>query len=475
MKIYLDNIGVIKNSEIIVDGLTIIAGENSSGKSTIGKSLYAVYNALEKIEIRNKNDKINYAANVVGQIMRSGELIYVINQLRRSANNDESLINYFSKPFVRPNTIEETEEQLLSLKKNLIELSLFVLEMQNLSESSKKMMIDMMEKTKSTSVSRIDSVLNLFKIDKNMIQYTSDWIAKSLGAEMSNQIQPYKLDGVKSVIRIEDNAPDFMKFSIENRTRYRVSCKRELKSIDEVFLLDNILDLDLSSSSVYDRFNVTISKESEKLPTEYYNLMNSRSALKHNNKNRYILGSLGNRSVIEESEQGKKIKHIMDLLDAIIPGQFSSREDGMYYIENQKELNATNMASGAKLLAMIKILLARGDLDERSLLVLDEPECHLHPEWQRKLAKIICLMIGDLGVRVVVTTHSPNFMLALDTYSLKFKIREKTHIYQSQKLEDNYMSSFIEIGDKVDLIYASMAKPFLELDAERSKILQDNE
>ena len=150
----------------------------------------------------------------------------------------------------------------------------------------------------------------------------------------------------------------------------------------------------------------------------------------------------------------------------------------MYYAENQSELNAANLASGSKLLAMIKILLVRGDLDEGTLLILDEPECHLHPEWQRKLAEIVCLMIKDLGVKVVITTHNPNFLLALDTFSLKHNIRTKTHIYQSFKDKDNYMSIFKAVDKNIESIYASMSKPFLELDAQRRSIMlgdDDNE
>lgn len=37
MKIKLKNVGIINETEIEVKGLTIIAGENNTGKSTIGK------------------------------------------------------------------------------------------------------------------------------------------------------------------------------------------------------------------------------------------------------------------------------------------------------------------------------------------------------------------------------------------------------------------------------------------------------
>lgn len=37
MQIKLENIGIVKNSSIELNGLTVITGKNNSGKSTVGK------------------------------------------------------------------------------------------------------------------------------------------------------------------------------------------------------------------------------------------------------------------------------------------------------------------------------------------------------------------------------------------------------------------------------------------------------
>lgn len=41
MRLQIRNIGAIEQADISIDGITIIAGENNVGKSTIGKTLYA--------------------------------------------------------------------------------------------------------------------------------------------------------------------------------------------------------------------------------------------------------------------------------------------------------------------------------------------------------------------------------------------------------------------------------------------------
>ena len=42
MELTLKNIGIIKDSTIKLDGLTVITGPNNSGKSTVGKVLYSL-------------------------------------------------------------------------------------------------------------------------------------------------------------------------------------------------------------------------------------------------------------------------------------------------------------------------------------------------------------------------------------------------------------------------------------------------
>ena len=42
MELQLKNIGMIKEANVKLDGLTVIAGENDTGKSTVGKALYSI-------------------------------------------------------------------------------------------------------------------------------------------------------------------------------------------------------------------------------------------------------------------------------------------------------------------------------------------------------------------------------------------------------------------------------------------------
>ena len=54
MKLLIENIGKLNKANIELNGITVIAGENNAGKSTVGKALFAVtevlYNYNEYVE-----------------------------------------------------------------------------------------------------------------------------------------------------------------------------------------------------------------------------------------------------------------------------------------------------------------------------------------------------------------------------------------------------------------------------------------
>ena len=50
MQLSIKNFGTIKDANIIVDGITVITGNNNTGKSTIGKVFYTFFNSFYEIE-----------------------------------------------------------------------------------------------------------------------------------------------------------------------------------------------------------------------------------------------------------------------------------------------------------------------------------------------------------------------------------------------------------------------------------------
>lgn len=65
MKLKLNNIAMIKEAEIKIDGLTVLAGKNGTGKSTISKTLFTIFNSFSHYEDEIKKARLKQFANEI--------------------------------------------------------------------------------------------------------------------------------------------------------------------------------------------------------------------------------------------------------------------------------------------------------------------------------------------------------------------------------------------------------------------------
>ncbi|MDR2257676.1 MAG: ATP-binding protein, partial [Treponema sp.] len=59
MLLRVKGIGKILDSQIKMNGITVIAGENNTGKSTFGKALYCMFNAFCNAEKNIYDERVN--------------------------------------------------------------------------------------------------------------------------------------------------------------------------------------------------------------------------------------------------------------------------------------------------------------------------------------------------------------------------------------------------------------------------------
>jgi predicted ATPase len=76
------------------------------------------------------------------------------------------------------------------------------------------------------------------------------------------------------------------------------------------------------------------------------------------------------------------------------------------------EIDIYNASSSIKQLAPL-LLYLRYRASKGDFIVIDEPEMNLHPESQAKLLEALSILV-NLGVRILLTTHSPYVMAHLD-------------------------------------------------------------
>ena len=67
MRIDIKNFAKIKEASVQIDGITVIAGENNTGKSTVGKVLFSLFNATVNMEEHVNNYRYEKIRSLVSR------------------------------------------------------------------------------------------------------------------------------------------------------------------------------------------------------------------------------------------------------------------------------------------------------------------------------------------------------------------------------------------------------------------------
>ena len=70
MKLTINNIGKLKHAEVEINGITVIAGENDTGKSTVGKVLWSIFNGFYKIDEKIYNEKVSELKKIIDKLLK---------------------------------------------------------------------------------------------------------------------------------------------------------------------------------------------------------------------------------------------------------------------------------------------------------------------------------------------------------------------------------------------------------------------
>ena len=68
MKLSLKNIGKIGTASVEINGITVIAGENNTGKSTVGRALFAVFNSFYNIQQQIESERVDSIENLLDRM-----------------------------------------------------------------------------------------------------------------------------------------------------------------------------------------------------------------------------------------------------------------------------------------------------------------------------------------------------------------------------------------------------------------------
>ena len=170
----------------------------------------------------------------------------------------------------------------------------------------------------------------------------------------------------------------------------------------------------------------------------------------------------------------ERIKRIEERLKDINLGEldFSTDYGYQYRDASLKEgISLENLSMGLKSYVILKTLLEKSVIEDNGILILDEPEIHLHPEWMRLYAEIVVLLQKEFGLNIVISTHSSDFLGFIELFATKNGIVDKCKYYMlNNSKEGSEYSEIEDVSENVDKIYDMLGKPFIEASEELGRL-----
>lgn len=374
MNFKIKNFGKIKEANVKLDGITVICGNNNTGKSTVGKALFAFYNSLYDYRTKINDEKYFQLKNFVFSYTQNLNRLPLNMLTKKSDEFINSHTGKYSadevKDYLEANfSIKLTKEKLLLLVERL-----------NLPESDiiSEYVLRYFDSIMNGQIKRINS-----KNEKCIVS-----------AEFKNNVDTISFTQKKCVCQLTE--------PIEH-TAYYIGNPFVLDYLNKIVSLENLslIGMNIMERSTVDAIFKAQSDINENLMTNIFD-----SVLNKKDLNEI-------RNVLKKAYSGDT---------QIINGKYC-------YHENDSDFDFRNISAGLKSFAIIERLLETGVLKRKDVLILDEPEIHLHSEWQIIYAELIAILQKTFDLTILLVTHSFQFLESLDFFMKKHEISDKGNYY----------------------------------------------
>lgn len=428
MKLKLQNILKVANADIELRGLTVITGENDSGKSTIGKILFSILKAINNVNQVTKNKTINLIIKELFPIKRlfsrfehEMEILDDLKSLSFDLIERDSYFEEFSTNIKEcAQKCEFTSRIFAILQEHLTHIQQYLTDLDN-PELAVKKEFDIISK------SEFLETLNSYGKEFSTIEFhddTTDPIGNIKMKFKNGELSEFEILGISS---IEDvtyiESPVYL--HILNTLRYRTIPFRSIaNSLQKGDIPYHLTDM------------------AEKILSTQDDILGS--------------SSFDNLNIINN-------KSLLDQINSLIDGNFivDKKNKQLYFKRNGKNIPTVSVASGIKSFGVLLRLIQTDCVSASKLLVLDEPEIHLHPEWQIAFCKFIIELVAK-GIPIVVSSHSPYFIQGLRYYAAKKGVEKDVIYYMAEQNEDG-LSTFSNVTDDLNKVFALLAAPLHEI------------
>jgi len=404
----------IKSAEITLDGITVLSGINGCGKSTISRLFYYVIkysNEYERLVCKELRRNLDTYFELVNQIQ------FQMRQQRIQRNIGRP---YFNNIEDAQRYINTTINFLRSINNNDENPDMVV------TERLMSIFISTLELQKEIPV---DDMMNIL-IDRFTEQLNE--------AEKKIITRPYQI--------FKDNVDDVFDVEIPNDA--------SVKEYGE-----KILGLDVTNVPLPHYFRKVAYIDSPMAVGNFHFFVS----------NNYYWDDLA--KILRSKPQTNAENGIESIIENdILDGNSSYEEHAVdaefkFKRKDNKIFNLLECATGVKSFSIIQLLLKNGFLDENALMIIDEPEAHLHPQWIIEYARLIVLLNKKMNIKFLISSHSTDMVSAIRYISEKEDVLDKVSFYVAENDEqDEYSYNYRSLGSDIEPIFESFNKSYDKLD-----------
>ena len=433
MKLIIDNIGNVKHAEIEIKGITIIAGYNGTGKSTISRSLFSIFSANYDVINKISSDRTKSINRILSNYLSDVEVNWETSSARGQVRRRIAPRRIFS-------------ELIKTISKNLlliIDENIGELYSNTIKNSITNSIIEFNEDNVRYQISNIED------LDLDVISKSIEGVLSQSDQSISNQIltKHLKDEFNNQINNIYDPVTGMISLQIKEE-KINVEINQNIASSDKLInFKTDVVYID-DAAAIVDNFYLN----------NFWFEINSK--LDHNS---HLIEQMNDKSYDTYTLRARTTDRLnlvfRNINNLLRTESVNSSEDE----EDEKKLNIVNYSSGMKTFYLIKSLLEKGVIRENGTLILDEPEVHLHPEWQLKFAEIIVLLQKEFGLHILINTHSPYLLNAIEVYSKIHKLMSDTKYYLA-RIDKSNIPIIEDIKHETNQIYDLLTVPFEKLD-----------
>lgn len=432
MKLQIQNINKIKEADIALNGLTVIVGENDMGKSTIGRAFFSTIKAVSNMRSLSNESSANKASKHI-------DSLYKHFYGKRSIDGAMELLPRFKSEMERI-CLDEAERNAFLEHLN-----------------AKIDEIDLSPRQKSLLKEDIANIRICYDQVDNPAAILKTELAYLVESEFMGQFCSSKSELTYIMLDTEEEGRLIFKAKNNQVTDVSFSERGFYEDITYVEspLYFHLLD-SLKYSVAYREMKRTLGYK-PMAPAHVKDFVDKVLNFQNFNNQQSLFGP-----------QSKDF-HTEDIIHGMFAYDKSSRS--IVYQKNGMKIKPINVASGIKNFGALQLLLDGYCISNNRPLIWDEPENHLHPQWQVEFAKVIVQIVNS-GIPVMISTHSPYFLQAVRYYSAMYSIEKYVNYYMAECANED-MVTIKEVTNDLNQVFLTLAEPLnsiMNVDEVRGKM-----